>query len=154
MADPVHPQHYKLCTLTREVADATQHLPHPLATAIEYIFRAGLKESSDEKTDLQKAVWWLHRMMHPSMRDTFFPAWPDDTASSTDNMSSSFFEYLEPLAIVDVAVVLLSAETAANIDRRIASALGKSYVARFSYNSIRNLINAIFARIEELKEED
>lgn len=54
-----HPSHYTACRITLEPVDATELLPHPLASAVEYILRAPYKGS--EKQDLEKAVWWLKR---------------------------------------------------------------------------------------------
>lgn len=58
MTDNVNsPDHYARFRFTCEPKDLTKHLPHPLASAIEYILRAPFK--GNELEDLKKAVWWL-----------------------------------------------------------------------------------------------
>jgi len=54
-----HPAHYEKYRIVLEPVDLTERLPHPLASAAEYILRAPYKGS--EKLDLQKAIWWLNR---------------------------------------------------------------------------------------------
>lgn len=54
-----HPKHYEAARFTCEPADLTTLMPHPIASAIEYIVRAPYKGS--EETDLRKAAWWLRR---------------------------------------------------------------------------------------------
>lgn len=56
--DPVNsPSHYSRYRFECEPKDLTKFLPHPLASAIEYILRAPFK--GNEIEDLKKAVWWL-----------------------------------------------------------------------------------------------
>ena len=58
MTDNVnHPSHYARYRFECEPKDLTKFLPHPLASAIEYIIRAPFKGS--ELEDLQKARFWL-----------------------------------------------------------------------------------------------
>lgn len=58
MTDNVNsPDHYARFRFTCEPKDLTKFLPHPLASAIEYIIRAPFKGS--ELEDLQKARFWL-----------------------------------------------------------------------------------------------
>lgn len=58
MTDNVnHPDHYARFRFSCEPKDLTKFLPHPLASAIEYIIRAPFKGS--ELEDLQKARFWL-----------------------------------------------------------------------------------------------
>ena len=58
MTDNVnHPRHYARYRFECEPKDLTKFLPHPLASAIEYIIRAPFKGS--ELEDLQKARFWL-----------------------------------------------------------------------------------------------
>lgn len=58
MTDNVnHPDHYARFRFECEPKDLTKYLPHPLASAIEYIIRAPFKGS--ELEDLQKARFWL-----------------------------------------------------------------------------------------------
>lgn len=54
-----HPKHYAANRVEFEPVDLTERLPHPLASAVEYILRAPFKGS--ELLDLKKAVWWLQR---------------------------------------------------------------------------------------------
>lgn len=58
-----HPSHYSQAAVTVrfEPADLTERLPHPIASAVEYIIRAGRKEGVPETVDLKKARWWLLR---------------------------------------------------------------------------------------------
>ena len=58
-----HPAHYEQFRVSYEPADATSKLPHPLASAVEYILRAGSKEGNSLATDYGKAVWWLKRFV-------------------------------------------------------------------------------------------
>lgn len=58
-----HPKHYEAYRVSFEPADLTARLPHPLASAIEYILRAGRKDASTELEDMQKAVWWLSYLL-------------------------------------------------------------------------------------------
>lgn len=58
MTDNVNsPSHYARYRFECEPKDLTKYLPHPLASAIEYIIRAPFKGS--ELEDLQKARFWL-----------------------------------------------------------------------------------------------
>lgn len=58
MTDNVNsPSHYARYRFECEPKDLTKYLPHPLASAIEYIIRAPFK--GNELEDLKKAVWWL-----------------------------------------------------------------------------------------------
>ena len=58
MTDNVnHPDHYARYRFECEPKDLTKFLPHPLASAIEYIIRAPFKGS--ELEDLKKARFWL-----------------------------------------------------------------------------------------------
>lgn len=56
-----HPQHYRNHPSGVECVTISEHFPHCLASAIEYIWRAGLKPGADTDEDLRKAVWWLER---------------------------------------------------------------------------------------------
>jgi hypothetical protein len=59
MTDNVnHPDHYARFRFECEPKDLTKHLPHPLASAIEYIIRAPFK--GNEVEDLRKAFFWLN----------------------------------------------------------------------------------------------
>lgn len=69
MADLInHPEHYERNRFTCEPKDLTKYLPHPLASAVEYILRAPYKGT--EETDLKKAVWWLKELLRtPTLWD-------------------------------------------------------------------------------------
>lgn len=54
-----HPRHYEANRYSCEPADLTTMLPHPFASAVEYILRAPYKGA--ELADLKKAQWWLAR---------------------------------------------------------------------------------------------
>lgn len=56
-----HPSHYERSRFTCEPADLTSMLPHPIASAVEYIIRAPYKGTYRE--DMAKAVWWLKRSL-------------------------------------------------------------------------------------------
>lgn len=77
--DPVnHPDHYTFYKAIYEPYDATKNLPHPMASAVEYILRAPYKGS--EMTDLRKADWWLtcfldNRNLLDGVRDAFMDAY-------------------------------------------------------------------------------
>lgn len=60
-----HPSHYTACRIVLGPVDATELLPHPLASAVEYVLRSPYKGS--EKQDLEKAVWWLTRFRDETM---------------------------------------------------------------------------------------
>ncbi len=58
-----HPNHYLQAAVTVEPIEITQYLPHPLASAFEYLVRAGHKDGQSEALDLQKARFWLRRWL-------------------------------------------------------------------------------------------
>lgn len=61
MTDNVnHPSHYERFRFTCEPKDFTKWLPHPLASAVEYIIRAPHK--GNELEDLEKALFWLEEL--------------------------------------------------------------------------------------------
>ena len=65
MTDNVNsPSHYARYRFECEPKDLTKYLPHPLASAIEYIIRAPFKGS--ELEDLQKARFWLLEFLNTS----------------------------------------------------------------------------------------
>ena len=60
--DPVnHPQHYTSTPFGIEVIEIVEHYNFCTGNALKYIFRAGLKNGSDEIEDLEKARWYLDR---------------------------------------------------------------------------------------------
>lgn len=56
------PAHYARFRVTIEPKDLTKFLPHPLASAIEYIMRAPFK--GNEIEDLKKAAFWLRELLN------------------------------------------------------------------------------------------
>lgn len=56
-----HPSHYTFGNI--EVIDAIEDwkLGYHLGNAVKYIARAGKKDPSKTKEDLEKAVWYLNR---------------------------------------------------------------------------------------------
>lgn len=56
-----HPSHYTFSKI--EVIDAIEawKLPYHLACVVKYVARAGRKDPTKTKEDLQKAVWYLQR---------------------------------------------------------------------------------------------
>lgn len=66
MTDNVnHPSHYARFRFECEPKDFTKHLPHPLASAIEYYIRSPYK--ANELEDLQKAAFWLREFISTEM---------------------------------------------------------------------------------------
>ena len=62
MTDNVnHPSHYERFRFTCEPKDFTKYLPHPLASAVEYVIRAPHK--GNELEDLKKARFWLNELL-------------------------------------------------------------------------------------------
>lgn len=60
--DPVaRPAHYTAHPSGVECIQITEHLNFCLGNAVKYIWRAGLKEGSDEIQDLRKARWYIER---------------------------------------------------------------------------------------------
>ena len=60
MSDTVnHPAHYNQHPAGIECIDVIEHMPFNRASAIKYIWRAGLKDDAIE--DLRKAIWCLDR---------------------------------------------------------------------------------------------
>ena len=138
------PTHYGRCQISFAPADATAYLPHPLASATEYILRAGKKEGVPEIVDLKKAKWWLEAMLEK--RDYW---WKGRKAPAP------FFDRLleVPSAIVAIGTVFLagSQKTAC---RYTGEALGSAFRLRFSRGSIEWLIGALDERISELGEKE
>lgn len=55
-----HPAHYERFRVTFEPADISVLLPHPIASAFEYIIRAPYKNGAE---DYRKAAWWLRKAL-------------------------------------------------------------------------------------------
>lgn len=59
MSDPVnHPEHYTWHPSGVECITITEHMGFLLGNAVKYIWRADLKNGTE---DLKKAVWYLER---------------------------------------------------------------------------------------------
>lgn len=56
-----HPSHYERSRYTCKPADLTVMLPHPFASAVEYMIRAPYKGT--EEQDYRKAAWWLQKAL-------------------------------------------------------------------------------------------
>lgn len=56
-----HPKHYTNHPSGVECIQVTEHMNFCLGNAIKYIWRAGFKEGSSMKQDLEKAIWYLQR---------------------------------------------------------------------------------------------
>lgn len=56
-----HPLHYNAHPSGVECIEVIEHMPANVAMAVKYCWRAGLKESSKEIEDMEKAVWYLQR---------------------------------------------------------------------------------------------
>ena len=55
-----HPDHYNSIPGI-ECIDVVEHFNFNLGNAIKYIWRAGLKQGADWRTDLEKALWYIER---------------------------------------------------------------------------------------------
>jgi hypothetical protein len=58
--DKINPEHYKSKIQAIEVIEEWD-LSFCLGNCVKYIARAGKKESSTTKEDLEKAIWYLQR---------------------------------------------------------------------------------------------
>lgn len=56
-----HPSHYNAHPSGVEAIDIVEHFPFNVGNAMKYLWRAGLKEGTDDLTDLQKAAWYIAR---------------------------------------------------------------------------------------------
>jgi hypothetical protein len=62
MSDLVnHPDHYKAHPSGIEAIQVTEHMNFCKGNAMKYLWRAGLKDSANEITDLKKAIWYIER---------------------------------------------------------------------------------------------
>lgn len=57
-----HPNHYTAYE-GLEVIDLTEYMSFNLGNAVKYIARAGMKNPSKEREDLEKAAWYITREM-------------------------------------------------------------------------------------------
>ena len=56
-----HPRHYNQHPSGIECIEIIEHLPCNLANAVKYIWRCGLKQSTDPLRDLRSAQWYILR---------------------------------------------------------------------------------------------
>lgn len=56
-----HPSHYTSHPTGIECIDVVEAFNFNVGNAIKYLWRAGLKEGTDEIEDLQKALWYVQR---------------------------------------------------------------------------------------------
>ncbi len=56
-----HPRHYNQHSSGIECIEIIEHLPCNLANAVKYIWRCGLKQSTDPLRDLRSAEWYVRR---------------------------------------------------------------------------------------------
>jgi len=61
MGEIDHPKHYNSHPSGIECIDVAETLNFCLGNALKYLMRAGLKDSSTRKTDLEKAKWYIQR---------------------------------------------------------------------------------------------
>ncbi len=54
-------EHYVFNQPAYEIADITITLPHPIASAIEYLYRSCKNPATNKIDDLHKARWWIDR---------------------------------------------------------------------------------------------
>lgn len=67
-----HPSHYNSSPSGVEAIDVTEHMPHNVASAIEYLWRHDLK--GDPIENLEKAIWYAKREIARRKRFTkLFP---------------------------------------------------------------------------------
>lgn len=60
MKDNINPEHYKSHPSGVECIEITKHHDFCIGNAIKYLWRAGLKDSSKEIEDLEKAIWYIN----------------------------------------------------------------------------------------------
>ena len=60
MKDNINPDHYKSHPSGVECIEITKHHDFCIGNAIKYLWRAGLKDSSKEIEDLEKAIWYIN----------------------------------------------------------------------------------------------
>jgi hypothetical protein len=63
-----HPAHYNQHPAGIECIDVIEEFPFNVASAIKYLWRAGLKPGSDLAEDLHKAAWYIDREIQRSGR--------------------------------------------------------------------------------------
>jgi hypothetical protein len=56
-----HPPHYTSHPSGVECIDVVEDMPYNLGCAVKYIWRVGLKDETDQITDLRKAAWYIER---------------------------------------------------------------------------------------------
>lgn len=145
MTDNVnYPDHYARYRFECEPKDLTKFLPHPLASAIEYIIRAPFKGS--ELEDLQKARFWLLEFVNTT------EFWVVPFGSSDDNP----FCRLLPDPVDDL---MASASAFALISRCniLRFGLFDYHIGRFDFpraihkSQVLSLIDKVNEKIDEIE---
>nr|DAE90751.1 MAG TPA: nucelotide kinase [Caudoviricetes sp.] len=145
MTDAVNrPDHYARYRFECEPKDLTKFLPHPLASAIEYIIRAPFKGS--ELEDLQKARFWLLEFVNTT------EFWVVPFGSSDDNP----FCRLLPDPVDDL---MASASAFALISRCniLRFGLFDYHIGRFDFpraihkSQVLSLIDKVNEKIDEIE---
>lgn len=60
----INPNHYKSHPSGVECITITQHHDFCIGNAIKYLWRAGLKDSTKEIEDLEKAIWYINNKIN------------------------------------------------------------------------------------------
>ena len=142
MTDNVNsPAHYCRFRVTFEPKDFTKWLPHPLASAMEYILRAPYK--GNELEDLQKASFWLNELFITPGFWTYSAGHSDSLLIlSCDDVGRNKAEYRAAawaMAFRSPEVCLLLEET------------GSPLV--ITMHAVKVLAGSVCERVEKLKEE-
>ena len=62
MTDSInHPRHYRSHPSGVECIEIAEHMGFCVGNAMKYLWRAGLKDGTDQLTDLRKAAWYIQR---------------------------------------------------------------------------------------------
>lgn len=126
-----HPQHYEANRYSCEPADLTTMLPHPIASAVEYILRAPYKGSEIE--DLKKALWWLERALNTK------DLWDEDDGCLR-------YVFTSPWDITEYSAAVFAMCTKSDIVKRFF------YGDVLSQKNVQDVNVMILARIQTLEE--
>lgn len=148
MTDTVnHPDHYARYRFECEPKDFTKFLPHPLASAVEYIVRAPHK--LNELEDLEKAAWWLKELM---ATDGFWMLAPVNGEMQKCILLGSAVP--NGMTMTDKTRLKYSAAAFALASEcpRIAELIGK-YPCAITLKAVGELLSAVESRVELIKED-
>ena len=155
MTDNVnHPSHYERFRSTFEPMDFTKWLPHPLASALEYIIRAPHK--GNELEDLRKASVWLNEL-----RDTdgFWTLTPLITKQGKTLEKAILIDkkaaYGSALSDRDRMAYCAAAYALATKSYDVLMLIGGNYEGPtcIDWGSVERLLIVIDSRIEDLQAE-